>query len=112
MGASDPELERKLQALRDAYGARLSDTLAEIERAWRRLGKGDWDPATAELMHRLSHGLAGSGSTFGYSQLSRHARDIEIILRQCLQDDAAPDTAQRAAVDRLLERLQQAALRA
>lgn len=109
MSASDSHLQRKLQALRDSYSARLPGELEEIERVWRVLADGDWDPANADLLYRLAHGLAGAAGIFGYPQLSRHAVSLEQLLHRHLNEEAAPDAGQRAAMERLLLQLREAA---
>lgn len=109
MGASDSDLEHKLQALRKNYSARLPGQLEEIERHWKLLADGDWNPANAGVMHRLAHSLAGAAGIFGYPHLSRHAISLELMLNRHLEQSAAPDAAQRAAIGHLLKMLRETA---
>ena len=87
----------------------LPEKLDEIDAHWRMLGAAAWDPAGAAVLQRLTHSLAGSGSTFGYPALGEIARSAEQLLKAWLQDESAPDSKQRAQLEKLLGKLHQAA---
>lgn len=109
MKHNEAEILEELQALRKSYAVQLPDKLAVIDTHWQTLNDGDWDPARAAVLQRLTHSLAGSGSTFGFPKVSEIARSMEQILKAWLEDDRVPDDTQRARVDKLLGELHQAA---
>ena len=81
MNNSDADIQEQLRALRVSYADQLPEKLQEIETRWQTLNAGEWDPASAEVLHRLTHSLAGSGSTFGFPKLGEIARSIEQLLK-------------------------------
>ena len=109
MNNSDADIQEQLRALRVSYADQLPEKLQEIETRWQTLNAGEWDPASAEVLHRLTHSLAGSGSTFGFPKLGEIARSIEQLLKIWLQETLIPNDEQRARVGNLLGNLHQAA---
>ena len=109
MSNNDANIQAQLQALRESYAAQLPKKLEEIDTCWQMLSTGKWDPARAELLHRLTHSLAGSGSTFGFPKLGEISRSIEQLIKSWLQERVLPDVDQRAGVVALLAQLHQAA---
>lgn len=109
MSNSEHDIQEQLRELRLAYSRQLPGKLDEIEAYWRKLRDGQWERDCAELLHRATHNLCGSGSTFGYSQLSKHARSIEQIIKAHLHDNVAADPDQCAQIDLLLKELREAA---
>lgn len=84
-----PDLARQLQALREAYAARLDEKIESVESAWNSfctLPEGEEKTEALTLAHRLTHSLAGSGATFGFPDISKHARTAEIVLKAILHD--------------------------
>jgi HPt (histidine-containing phosphotransfer) domain-containing protein len=64
----------------------------------------DADKAALDEAWRLAHGLAGSGGTFGYPEVSRIAANLEHLLDP-LASTGGTDREARAA--RLIEHLEQ-----
>ncbi len=104
------ELQTKLKELSDAYAAQLPEKLEQVEKAWSRLPRSEWDEDGFQSLHRMVHSLTGSGKTFGFSLLSDVARNLEEFLRQLAQVKKVPDEAQRKRVQVLLVELHQVAI--
>ena len=81
MKPDDIKIKEQLQAVRASYAARLPNKLDEIDRQWKMLNGADWDAGVAEVLQRLVHGLAGSGSTFGFPLLGEVSRSMEQLLK-------------------------------
>lgn len=73
----------KLQALLVEYAKNLPAKIEEIETLWKRL-KIKWDQKQGEVLHRYVHTLTGSAGTYGYQELSIHARQLVNLLKKCL----------------------------
>ena len=101
------DFQARLQKLRQAYTAALPAKLDNIDEQWQKLSSS-WDWDTGETLHRLVHGLAGSGGSFGYAQLGTQAREIEIELKPKLQNRQIPDKKQWAELVKKLKALRQA----
>jgi HPt (histidine-containing phosphotransfer) domain-containing protein len=93
---SDP-LDRAFQELRREYLATMPARLDEL-RSDIGLYRAGTPDAAASLRARL-HRLAGSGGSYGFSALSRIARDAEHWLA------AHPSPDDTSGLDSLLERL-------
>jgi HPt (histidine-containing phosphotransfer) domain-containing protein len=99
--------------LRTYFAARLPVRLDEIEAAWRESLHSSWETEPLRRFHRLVHSLAGAGTTFGYPEVSRAARDLERFVEPVSQAGGAPgDPAGFAArVEELLAGLREASER-
>jgi len=82
------DLSQRLAELSAQFAGRLDGVLAELE---SRLNDFASDPQPAVLrdMHARLHKLAGSGGTFGFSELSSQARALEVTVKVWL-DAAGP----------------------
>jgi PAS domain S-box-containing protein len=98
-------LSNPLAELRQQYLAQLPVRLEALRFHYQKLSLSAWQPAEAETLHRLLHGLTGSAGTFGLQSLSDAARQLEIRLAALIQDGTAPDEATWQAMASGLERL-------
>ena len=87
------ELEAKLAVIKRAYVAELPSRAASLHAAWTRVQTENWAQEPLQELHRLAHSLSGSGATFGFADLSAHARALEIPLKALLQDPSADRSA-------------------
>lgn len=101
------ELQAKLNALNDAYASQLPEKLKQIESAWKQLPQNMWDETGFQVLHRMAHGLSGSGKTFGFSTLSDAARELENYLKQIGAAKVPLLSEQRDQVQLLLSQLHQ-----
>jgi len=82
----DAAMREKLEALRRRLAERLPGMVAELEDVVRRCLESPADPGRREPAVRGSHTLAGTAGTYGFLDLGRAARGLELLLR----DGAAP----------------------
>lgn len=78
------DIANKLSALQKEFHQQLPGKIAEIESQWEELSKGYPCDITLEDLHRMVHGLAGSGGTFGAENISKAAKDLERMLMALL----------------------------
>lgn len=83
----------QLAALREQYVKRLESTLDNLVSRVAEHG-GDIAPVTLAELHADLHKLAGSGGTFGFPELSRQARALEVTAKIWLDGSSVPDLAQ------------------
>ncbi len=96
-----------LQALYDAYAAQLPAKLKAIDDLWARVA-ADGDGKAVQSLHQALHSLAGSGGTFGYTQLGKSANALELAIAVSLDGVTLPRGALGPLVP-LLEELRHAA---
>ena len=101
----DQTTEEKLKALRDAYRKHLPGKINEGNMLWTTLNSGDWDPSLAKDFRRYVHTLAGSAPTFGFVDVGQNAREIEVIVKQCLAENKQPSTEECDKVSSILAKL-------
>lgn len=78
------DIAAKLQALRDDYAARLPSELAQLRTLVNDLADpGLRAPALTQLNHRL-HKLAGSAGSFGFTDLGKQAKKLELQTQEWL----------------------------
>jgi len=78
-----------LQALRRDYSVRMPERALELEARFAALEAG-WTAADAAELRRLAHNLAGSGSAYGFPELSADAQRLERALDAVLAVPAVP----------------------
>ncbi|NWJ44302.1 MAG: diguanylate cyclase [Chloroflexi bacterium] len=107
--ADDSELEiaAELKLLRKAYAGRLPSRMDEITNCWLEARRNNWRMDYFENLHMLAHKLAGSGATYGYSQIGDSARTLEQKLKNLLSSGITPDNSQIHELDRNLQNLYQ-----
>jgi len=112
------DIATKLAVLRDDYKARIQKELAELEKLERKVRSllnapgGESGEALNSLladMHLITHRLAGSAGTFGFSALGGHARilehQIDRVLKTLAEGERPPWTAARKNLVALYEEM-------
>jgi HPt (histidine-containing phosphotransfer) domain-containing protein len=87
------EMQVRLAELREAYVAGLSDLLARFSAAADRL-----DPPAREEMRDIAHRLAGTGSLYGFDELSAWGRAAERRVREGSATDVREVTVAFAVI--------------
>jgi CheY-like chemotaxis protein len=103
------ELHADLVILSDEYAKQLLEQLKQLDQMWTELRQDAWDEAAFETLHRMVHGLAGSGKTFGFALLSDMARNLDDYLKQLAEVKAVLSEGQRKQIQFLLSKLNAAA---
>jgi len=80
MPSKNQDTQQKLQRLRQQYAEKLPGRINSIEQQWLALNL-DTQSIQYENLIREFHSLAGSGTSFGFPQITALSREIEKILR-------------------------------
>lgn len=110
--------------LQESYLKSLPEKMTKIEQSWQRVmaiceviqsditwGEDGahcplhWNREELVCLHRLVHNLAGSGATFGLSQLGDMAHRLDLFLQSVLQSNHPPTLEQCNQISALLEAL-------
>ena len=87
-----PTFDARLEGLRNRFRERAAADRVALAAAWQA--------GEREQMRRLAHGLAGSGGTFGFAELSAAALALEEAI-----DADMPDPPIGVRVQAVLDRL-------
>lgn len=82
----DDKVQKKLDQLIKLYSKNLPDKILAIETLWNQLLQ-HWDLVLFHDFHREVHSLCGSSGTYGYIELSKAARQMEIFIKTILNDE-------------------------
>ena len=92
----DDELQRKIDALRQAFSQSLAERLAALDSVLAEL-RADAPLAgqagAVRMMLEQAHKIAGSAGTFGYAEVSAVASEIEVLCDRILKGEHGADTA-------------------
>jgi diguanylate cyclase (GGDEF)-like protein len=78
------------QRLRSEYQRNLPDKLADLTEKWAQIRVDGWREELARTIHNVCHHLAGTGKTFGYTNVTKYARIVEMQLVRVFDDDGVP----------------------
>jgi HPt (histidine-containing phosphotransfer) domain-containing protein len=102
------DTQQKLHQLRQQYAEKLPGRIRGLEQQWLAL---ELDPQTAqyENLIREFHSLAGSGTSFGFPQITKLSREIEEILLQLKFADDQDSKKVKSEINTRLSELKHAA---
>lgn len=100
----------QLRLLRKAYWEQLPDKIYNIKDTWQQLQKTRWNEESFRAVHRMVHGLHGSGATYGFTALTNTARALEYLLQTILESRVPPSEEQRKTITEHLDALDEIAL--
>lgn len=98
MGTTDgdnPDLAARVATIRSNFVAGLPGRIEQLERSWRAVREHADAEACRSLM-QTAHTLAGSGTTFGFAEISALAQVINGVVRGVLEHNE-PLTSDRVA---------------
>ena len=105
-------IDNELIRLRQQYLKGLGRRMRELEVLFGKLQKNAWDLTTLSDMQIRAHSLAGSGGTFGFDDISQHARNLDTFIKDCLQSNTNLQADQLQRIADQIEKLRYACDRA
>ncbi len=112
MAESRGDLDERLAALRASFGDKLDGRLDEIEAAMVHLDAADGTEDVLAALGEIrgfAHRLAGSGSTFGFPEVSRIAGDVEALVEALIANESPPEADDSDRLATFLSELREAA---
>ena len=107
MGDLNVLLAEQLEAMHDAYAAKLPEKIRDLEETWDALSKNNWDLEGLTKLHRQAHTLAGSSATFGCIASSKAVRALELGVKKIMESGCPPTIEQRNQISQWLNSLKQ-----
>lgn len=101
------DIQARLDELRTRYAASLPHKVRQLQAHWEAVCAAPDEPRPREQLELACHKLAGSGSSYGFPLITRHAREAETLLRK---SHGRPLTSrERHQIGTLLQRLAESA---
>lgn len=97
-------IQQQLVQLRAEFASSLSQRVNQMMAELKSLTADADSGVKLQEIFRQVHSLSGSSGTFGFSQLSEHCRQLELILKEFINTHTLPDAK---AIDYLQQGLQQ-----
>ncbi len=76
------DFSARFEELRHNYSAQLAEKATQMLEVWQRIEAGTTTPTAFDELQRIAHNLAGTGSTFGFPEVSNTANALDAILHQ------------------------------
>lgn len=95
----------RMKVLTEQFQRELPSRFEALRQHWRTLNDS-WSLDALSAFHHSTHNLAGSGATFGYDELTTHARAVDRHLKVLLDRKVSPDTALQREISALFVTLE------
>lgn len=105
--SSNPALE--LSALQEYFAGRLPERVQDLENAWTAVQASPHPAEPLRELHRLAHTLSGASATFGFPEVTRAARELEVFLATPFETLPPMTGNGTARVEELLQGIRRAA---
>lgn len=102
---TDDAYAEKMKALRLQYLKTLPEHARVLNEHWRRLRHVSWEAQSVQAMYQAAHKLAGSGTTFGFSEITDKGRALEQLLVPMIETGEVASPARREAIHGALKAL-------
>lgn len=99
------KLAQGLEDLKESYRDVLPKKLLVITEKWAEISRGSWHEELARPIHNVCHHLAGTGRTFGYSNITRYARIVEAQITRIFDEGGVPSKSQLNHLDKAIQDL-------
>jgi HPt (histidine-containing phosphotransfer) domain-containing protein len=99
---SDPDLERDLCQLREAYRPKLVEKLAQLDGHLRRAREERLAKQQLEAARQLAHMLMGTSGSYGLDEVSAELARIEEQLEHLLENETPDPAAAWTAIEQAL----------
>ncbi len=100
----------RMAALTAQFRDELPSRLTLLQRQWHTLSNAwsvdEWSENALRELHGCTHNLAGSGSTFGYDELTERARAVDRHFKMLLLQQHIPDAALQVEIHKLFTALE------
>jgi diguanylate cyclase (GGDEF)-like protein len=99
MAEQNKDVQDNLKSLQQGYIERLPEEMKMAEGFWTTVQKEVRDRDSLYALYRLIHRLNGSGTTFGFPEISKITSDMEAILQDIVDGEERPSEDQQHRID-------------
>lgn len=101
----EQSIKEQLRQLRSQYSQELPVKVNELTEAWGFLQQNFEDQNALTVFRTLAHKLRGSGSTFGFKEVTDYAKEIDEILLKAMDIGGEVLEMEQSKINRLLKKL-------
>jgi CheY-like chemotaxis protein/HPt (histidine-containing phosphotransfer) domain-containing protein len=104
----DKEILAQFQELQQDYAVRLPEKILDLEQSWQRIQfqkPGEELQKQLEEFRRKNHSLTGSGSTFGFAEISQWARQLEQLVDIILAEGVKTISSRKNEINEVLDNM-------
>lgn len=94
------QVEERIRSIRMRFIGALPQFIRDTSERWQKLRHTGWNPVLAKELQVFAHRLSGSGATFGFPEISRTARQLDISLGEVLAQTSEPTPEHTLNLDR------------
>lgn len=108
MSSEKSSFELHLEKLKGEYKTQLPGKIDAIAKDWQLLNNA-WQPELMVTLHRNVHSLIGTSGTFGFTDISKTARELEDFFKPLLaekDENFKADATLSAEIESLIKKLQ------
>lgn len=98
-------MEQKMQEIQQDYAAQLPDKIEEMEKLWTTIKKNKDNKTRLTQFRNLAHKLTGSGTTFGFEEITRDAQQLELLLDMIIMEGEDTNGKRKEKIDNLLDNM-------
>jgi DNA-binding response OmpR family regulator len=94
-----------IQDLRQNYSDQLPDKIDDMERIWGEIQNNTDNKLRFAKLRRMTHTLIGSAETFGFDDITKYARELELVLDMVIVEGDRVLESKKEEIDRLLDNM-------
>jgi CheY-like chemotaxis protein len=92
--SKEAALKEKFKSLKEQYKKNLAQKKHSLKKTWAAILANDNVDSNLKELYLILHNLSGTGNTFGFNQVTEHARLLEYIVKTFQSDNFALNTEQ------------------
>jgi HPt (histidine-containing phosphotransfer) domain-containing protein len=96
---------QQLKEMQQDYASRLPEKIIELEQIWERIQRRGDTSKDLALLRRKVHSLSGSGTTFGFKQISEYARQMELLVDMIIVEGNKTIAQRKSKINELLDNM-------
>jgi chemotaxis protein histidine kinase CheA len=98
-------MEEQLQNLQQNYADQLPDKIEALEKIWSAIQKSKNNFNRLSEFRRMNHQLIGSGTTFGFEEITKHACQLELLLDMIIAEGEETIETRKDEIETLLNNM-------
>ncbi len=91
MQMSDKEFLEQIEELKQSYAAHLPEKMQQLQSLEKSLDENLTNFEALKELYQLTHKLAGSSASFGFTELSERAYELEMFIKPLVKKSEALD---------------------